>query len=110
VSHSESTVSDRIQGITGPIIGPFGGKWPEIARDALVAPGAVVLDAAVVEGGAIPAAGAVLPPGKTVPSGQLWAGNPARLLRDLNEEEKEFLAGNSQHYMRLAKRYLSGNS
>ena len=52
----------------------------------------------------------MLPPGKTVPSGQLWAGNPARLLRDLNEEEKEFLAGNSQHYMRLAKRYLSGNS
>lgn len=33
------------------------------------------------------APGTVLPPGKLVPSGQLWAGNPARLVRDLTADE-----------------------
>lgn len=37
------------------------------------------------------AAGAVLEPGVTVCSGELWAGNPARKLRELKPEEKAYL-------------------
>jgi carbonic anhydrase/acetyltransferase-like protein (isoleucine patch superfamily) len=50
---------------------------------------ACVLDNVVVETGAMVAAGAVVPPGKRVPAGELWAGNPAKKLRDLAAKDLE---------------------
>jgi carbonic anhydrase/acetyltransferase-like protein (isoleucine patch superfamily) len=37
------------------------------------------------------AAGAVVEAGSTVSSGELWAGNPARRVRELKQEEKDYL-------------------
>jgi len=33
------------------------------------------------------APGTVLPPGRLIPGGQLWAGNPARFVRNLTKDE-----------------------
>lgn len=55
---------------------------------AYIGIGATVHKDAVIEPYAIVAAGAVVPEGTTVPSGQVWAGNPARYLRDVSQEEK----------------------
>lgn len=44
-----------------------------------------------VESGAMIAAGAVVEAGSTVASGELWAGNPARRVRELKQEEKDYL-------------------
>jgi carbonic anhydrase/acetyltransferase-like protein (isoleucine patch superfamily) len=44
-----------------------------------------------VASGAMVAAGAVLEPGAAVASGELWAGNPARKLRELKQEEIDYL-------------------
>jgi len=52
----------------------------------------VLLLAGQVESGAMIAAGAVVEEGATVPSGELWAGNPARKLRDLKPDEQQYLA------------------
>lgn len=49
--------------------------------------GAIVLDGAVVEEKAMVAAGAVVKPGFVVPSGKLVAGVPAKIVRDLTEDE-----------------------
>ena len=68
---------------------------------------AVVMDQAVVQGGAMVAAGALVTPGKLVPSGQLWAGSPARYLRDLKPGEAEKNAYISRHYVKLAALYLA---
>lgn len=54
---------------------------------AFVGMGAIVLDEAVIESQAMLAAGAMLTPGKRIPSGQLWAGRPAKFMRDLRPEE-----------------------
>lgn len=48
--------------------------------------GACILDGAVIEANAFIAAGAVIGPGKRVRSGELWAGNPARLMRQLSRK------------------------
>ena len=48
---------------------------------------AMVMDGAVVENDAMVAAGAMVTPGKRVPSGELWAGRPARKMRNLTPEE-----------------------
>jgi carbonic anhydrase/acetyltransferase-like protein (isoleucine patch superfamily) len=66
---------------------------------------ACVMDGAVVESGGWVAAGAVVTPGKRVPKGQLWAGTPARYLRDLTAEDKLYIEHLPAHYVRLAAEY-----
>lgn len=48
---------------------------------------------------------ALVAPNKRVPSGHLWGGNPARKMRDLREEETQFLAWDTAHYARLTAKY-----
>jgi carbonic anhydrase/acetyltransferase-like protein (isoleucine patch superfamily) len=67
---------------------------------------ACVMDGAVVEKGAMVAAGALVTRGKRVPTGQLWAGSPAKFMRDMTEEEKKYLAWSAAHYVKLAKNYM----
>jgi len=45
------------------------------------------MEGSLVESNSVLAPGTVLPPGRLVPSGQLWAGNPARYVRDLSKDE-----------------------
>eukprot|EP00013_Stygamoeba_regulata_P024643 CAMPEP_0177653390 /NCGR_PEP_ID=MMETSP0447-20121125/13710_1 /TAXON_ID=0 /ORGANISM="Stygamoeba regulata, Strain BSH-02190019" /LENGTH=289 /DNA_ID=CAMNT_0019156843 /DNA_START=46 /DNA_END=915 /DNA_ORIENTATION=+ len=49
--------------------------------------GATVSDGAVVEAGAVVDAGALVAPDTVVKTKQLWAGSPARYVRDLTEAE-----------------------
>ena len=67
--------------------------------------GGTVLDGAVVESGAVLAACSVLPPGKRIPGGELWMGNPARLVRLLTPEAQERFARTAPHYVELARRH-----
>jgi carbonic anhydrase/acetyltransferase-like protein (isoleucine patch superfamily) len=66
---------------------------------------ACVMDDAIVEPRAMVAAGALVTSGKTVPSGQLWAGSPAKYMRDLTEKELEFLQFSADRYVDLSKEY-----
>ncbi|MEQ8295985.1 MAG: gamma carbonic anhydrase family protein [Nitratireductor sp.] len=76
-----------------------------IGDDALIGIGAVVLDGATVEPGAMVAAGAVVSPGKIVSAGTLWAGCPARYVRELKPVEAEFIRTNPAHYLSQAARH-----
>jgi carbonic anhydrase/acetyltransferase-like protein (isoleucine patch superfamily) len=66
---------------------------------------ATVMDGCVVEEGAMIAAGALLTPGKRAGRNQLWAGTPARHVRDLRADERQHLAATGAHYVRLANSY-----
>jgi carbonic anhydrase/acetyltransferase-like protein (isoleucine patch superfamily) len=72
----------------------------------LIGSGAIILDEATVETGAQVAAGALVSPGKTVKSGELWAGVPAKKLRDLTDEEVDWIAENAAWYVREMHEYL----
>jgi carbonic anhydrase/acetyltransferase-like protein (isoleucine patch superfamily) len=77
---------------------------------AFVGLGAIVMDGCEIESDAMLAAGAMLTPGRRIPSGQLWAGRPAKYVRDLTSEE---LAGQQRgvaHYVALAKRHIEALS
>ncbi|KAJ8634184.1 hypothetical protein MRB53_027520 [Persea americana] len=41
----------------------------------------------LVETHSILEAGSVVPPGRRIPTGELWAGNPARFVRSLTDDE-----------------------
>lgn len=77
-----------------------------ILSRVLIGMGAIILDGAVVEEGAIVAAGAVVPPHMKVPPRKLVAGVPARIIRDVSEEEWEGILRSSERYFELSKEYL----
>jgi carbonic anhydrase/acetyltransferase-like protein (isoleucine patch superfamily) len=62
-----------------------------IADDCVLADGAVVMDGSSVGAGAVIAAGALVPPGKTLAGDTVYAGNPARPMRDVSPGEREAL-------------------
>ena len=68
---------------------------------ALIGMGAVILDGAVVKKHGFVGAGALVSPGKVVGEGELWLGNPARLVRKLDDAQIEALYYSAQHYVRL---------
>jgi carbonic anhydrase/acetyltransferase-like protein (isoleucine patch superfamily) len=70
---------------------------------AFVGLGAIVMDGCEIEGGAMLAAGALLAPGRRIPAGQLWAGRPAKYVRDLSEEELAGQQAGIAHYVALAR-------
>lgn len=73
--------------------------------ECLIGMGSTVLDGAIIESGSMVAAGALVSPGKRVTSGWLWAGVPARPVRELTTEEKTYLKWSATHYAALAKKY-----
>ncbi|BBG31371.1 MULTISPECIES: gamma carbonic anhydrase family protein [Zymobacter] len=73
----------------------------------LIGMGAIVLDGSVVQTNVIVAAGAVVPPGKVLESGYVYAGNPARPLRPLREQEYEFLPYSADCYVTLKETFLA---
>jgi gamma-carbonic anhydrase len=79
-----------------------------ILRDrAFVGLGAIVMDGCEIEGDAMLAAGAMLTPGKRIPSGQLWAGRPAKYVRDLSEADLAGMRAGVAHYVELARRHAA---
>lgn len=73
---------------------------------ALIGIQACVMDDAIVEQGAMVAAGSLITPGKIVKANEVWAGSPAKKLRDINDKDLQFLEVNRKRYMRLAAEYL----
>ncbi len=78
----------------------------EVQDGAFIGMHSTVLDGVVVESGAMVAAGAVVTPGKIVRRGELWAGNPAKKLRDLTEKDAETFKWVVEHYFKLSRAYL----
>jgi carbonic anhydrase/acetyltransferase-like protein (isoleucine patch superfamily) len=65
---------------------------------ALVGMGAIVMNGAVIGAGALVAAGALVPEGTVVPPGTLVAGVPARVRRELTDEEAAGIRRNAAGY------------
>ena len=70
---------------------------------AFVGLGSIVMDGCEIESEAMLAAGAMLTPGKRIPAGQLWAGRPAKYVRNLSAEELAGQRAGVAHYVALAK-------
>ncbi len=65
----------------------------------------LVLDGAVIGGDVIVGAGSLVPPGKRIPSGVLLMGQPARIVRDLTEEEIRSIPEQAIRYTRYVEAY-----
>lgn len=74
---------------------------------AFVGLSATVMNGAVIEGDAMLAAGAMLTQGKRIESRQLWAGSPARFLRDLDDAAVMGMRMGVAHYVENAKAHAA---
>ncbi len=76
-----------------------------IGNSCLIGMGSIVLDNAVLEDGVMLGAGALVPPGKRLEGGFLWVGSPARRVRPLTDEEREYLQYSARHYVKLVRQH-----
>lgn len=82
----------------------------KIGNHVLVGMGAVVMDGVEVEDYVLVGAGALLTPGKKFPSGVLVAGFPAKVVRDLKEEEIRLIEESARNYINYKRDYLERGS
>ena len=77
-----------------------------IGNQCLIGMGSSVLDGAVVEDNVLVAAGSLVAQNKKVTSGYLWMGRPAKPIRELTQDELDWLKYSAQHYIKLKDEYL----
>ncbi len=80
-----------------------------IESRSLIGMGSLVLDEAVVQSNVILGAGSVVPPKKVLQSGFLWLGAPARKVRELTQDELDYLGYSAAYYAELAARHRTSD-
>ncbi|MGV8895842.1 MAG: gamma carbonic anhydrase family protein [Rhodoglobus sp.] len=73
-----------------------------VEDDCLIGMGATVLNNAVIGTGSLVAAGAVVLEGTIVPPGSLVAGVPAKVRRELTDDERAGIRDNATHYLDIS--------
>ncbi len=76
-----------------------------VESKAFVGMRATMMDGSIIESCGVLAAGALLTPNKKILANQLWAGSPAKYLRDLTEKESKEFSSRAQEYVKLATDY-----
>ncbi|SEE87785.1 gamma carbonic anhydrase family protein [Ruania alba] len=77
----------------------------QVDDGVLIGMGARLLNGSSVGAGSLVAAGALVPEGMTIPAGVLAVGAPAKVRRDLTEEEVANLRRSAGEYVSLAHRH-----
>ena len=78
-----------------------------IENDSLIGMGAILMDDAVIGAGSLIGAGALIPPTMKIPKNSLVVGSPGRIVRQVNDFEREMIFERPQEYIDLASIYLN---
>ncbi|MFB0835917.1 gamma carbonic anhydrase family protein [Arthrobacter halodurans] len=81
-----------------------------IGDDCLIGMSATVMNGAVIGEGSLVAAGALVLEGTRVPPRSLVAGVPAKVRRELTDDEVESLKRNASSYLELAAAHRAANA
>ena len=78
-----------------------------IRKGALIGMGSIILDGAEIGEGAFIGAGSLVPPGKKIPPNSLAFGSPAKVVRELNDEDKADVQRIIREYVEKGQYYKS---
>ena len=78
-----------------------------INENCIIGMGAVILNNANIGKNSIVGAGALVPEGKKIPEGSLVLGMPAKVVRDISQDEIEEIKESAEHYYELAQKYIN---
>jgi carbonic anhydrase/acetyltransferase-like protein (isoleucine patch superfamily) len=79
-----------------------------VGDDCLIGMGSVLLNGVVIGSGSVVAAGAVIPEGMQVPPRSLVMGVPGRIVRPVDAQLAERIAGTWRHYVKEARAHQAG--
>lgn len=77
----------------------------KIGNNVLVGMGAIILDGVEIEDNVLIGAGSIVTPGKKIPTGSLVLGSPARVVRNLSDEEIDMLIQSAKDYVEYADKH-----
>ena len=76
-----------------------------IEDHCVIGMGAIILDNAVIETGTIIGAGCLVPPGKRIKAGHVVIGNPAKILRECTDTDRDAIDLGWREYVKRTKQY-----
>jgi carbonic anhydrase/acetyltransferase-like protein (isoleucine patch superfamily) len=76
-----------------------------IDNKCLIGMGSIIMDNVQIGEYSIVGAGSLVTENTVLESGYLWIGRPARRLRALSDEEREYIVYSAQNYVRLQQRH-----
>lgn len=74
-----------------------------VEDNVLIGMGAIIMDDAVIGSGSVIAAGAVVLPGTVVEPGSIYAGMPAKRIKDVGDEMKAVIERTAKNYPMYAE-------
>ncbi len=74
-----------------------------VQDDVLIGMGAIVMDDAVIGANSVIAAGAIVLPGTIVEPGSIYAGMPAKRIKDIGDNMKEVIRRTARNYPMYAE-------
>lgn len=77
-----------------------------VGNYSLIGMGSCILDGAIIGDYTLVAAGSVVLQNMKIPDGSLVAGVPAKIIRQLREDEKKMLEESAKNYIAYAKTYV----
>ncbi len=78
-----------------------------IRKNALIGMGSIILDGAEIGEGAFIGAGALVPPGMKIPPHSLALGSPAKVVRDVNDDDRQDMERIVRQYVEKGQYYKS---
>jgi len=76
----------------------------------LIGMGAIIMNGAVIGENSLVAAGSLVPERKVFPPNSLILGSPAKVIRELTEQEIEYIRSSAERYIKRSQDYLAGNN
>ncbi len=76
-----------------------------IGNRVLVGMGAIILDGAKIGDDCMIGAGTLIPPGKEIPANSLVVGSPGKVVRELNQADRDSLVASALRYVAYSKEY-----
>lgn len=73
-----------------------------VEDEVLIGMGAIVMDGAIIGKNSIIAAGAIVTQNKVIPPNTIWAGNPAKYLKDVDEKNADVFLRTANNYVKYA--------
>ncbi len=80
-----------------------------VGSNTLIGIGAIVLDGCIIGRDCIIAAGALLPPNTEIPDGKMVMGMPAKIVREVTDEERAYIRHVIENYVQLGRLHARGD-
>lgn len=102
ILHEETTVGSDCTIGHGAII-----HGCTIGDGSLIGMGAIILNGAVLGAGCLVGAGALVTGKTNAPAGSVLLGSPAKIVKELTQEQMQQQKQDAMHYVALAKKHLT---